>query len=237
MITVSKMDFEGRRWTEVNPQAEPLLNPQTGEVVSEPYEKNPDVKLEFGVLDGKVVIRRIETPNFYPQEQTSEMADYGRKNIGNCSICDKHKHFLSDLKKSLPLKVERSFDTWVVDIRPDEDIRVRKILTNKDDEKDVAVGVGLDKDKQVVAKKVAFPIEKYSKEDALKLADDYRREAIEHVEKLKQGVKDRARPRPMPSRQQVEVKRAEPKPSTARVNVGIFPNFAEWRRERKKIMD
>lgn len=234
---MSKIDFEGKRWTDVNPQAEPLINPQNGEVVTEPYEKNPDVKLEFGVLDGKVVIRRIETPNFYPQEQTTEMADYGKKNIGNCPICEKHKHFLSDLKKNLPLKVERSFDTWVVDIRPDEDIKVRKILTNKDDIKDVAVGVGLDKDKQIVAKKVAFPIEKYSKDEALKLADDYRRGALDHIERLKEGVKDRARPRPPPVRQQYVVKRPDPRPSQARVNVGIFPNFAEWRRERKKLMD
>ena len=197
--------------------AKPLIDPKTGKEVSEVYERNKDVLLKFGEKDGNVVIRSITVPGHYDNTVVRNMVDYGKKNIGNCPICDKHKKFLQDTQKKIGIR--KFGESWVVDLDPSKEGDIRRVKNVKD----VALGLSLNEKKQLQVKKVSFPADKYSREEALAKAREAQRLAVRRVERpiLKKE------PAPMNPPRKID-----PRPR----KVGFFPNVVDWRKNRRKMV-
>jgi len=207
---------------EVVGDARPLIDPRTGKEVSEVYEKNKDVILKFGEKDGNVVIRSITVPGHYDDTVTKNMVEYGRKNIGNCPICEKHKQFLQDTQKKIrSLEVHKSGNSWVVDLDPSKDDFIRRVKSLKNS--DVAMGLYVDDKNEVKVKKLSFPADKYSRDEALRRAEEARKQIIDSHEKMKET--------PVIKKTELPPKITQP----AR-KVGLFPNVVDWRKNRRKII-
>lgn len=56
----------------------------------EPWEENTEVMILFGKMDGKVVIKSIMVPSFYPQSEKDNFVFNIRQNNrkDNCPLCE-----------------------------------------------------------------------------------------------------------------------------------------------------
>lgn len=223
--------MEGTRTVDVVGDARPLFD-DSGKPVQEVYEKNKDVILKFGEKDGEVVIRSIDLPKHYDKMVVQTMIEYGQKNIGNCPICTKHERFLKSAEReSLNLGIEQFGDSWVVDLDPKVPSEVHIIKPIK--HTDVAMGLGVKEKggrRNVEIKKLSFPMEKYSREEALKKAQEARTEIEARRQSMIKARSPPPPPRP-PIRKEHVIHTPPEEPSQT---IGIFPNVVDWRRNRIK---
>lgn len=131
------------------------------------------------------------------------------------------------------VKVERVGNSWVVDLFPNETIAVEKVRPVSPKYPDIALGLGVKDGKKVVIKRMAYPADKYDAKFVEAKALETKMRMIEekcpYCSKYQEFFNKNGNLGPS----QV------PEGDSGRAfrDMGVFPNFVEWRRGRLKLLE